>query len=951
MKIGLLLLSLLLLLNGCAQFGAPKAVGPLRATEPSDLQVLNSDIPVPDVSFSQVLQEYRDILPLVEDAVLAEQIERRIAGVLMMRAQYQQEIAAPVPELGYYADVIAAYRSILDKYPQAADQGESLYQLARAYDLDVRNEEALDTLGQLLETYPASPWYDEALFRMGNIQFSRQRYRRAESRFQQLVNRESERWMTNAYYMAGWSQFKQLLYPEAVNSFAGVLARHVPESGDLSDLAVIEKRLVTDTLSIMALTLSNANGVQDLQRQYAQPAPDYVWLVYEALGQLYLEKERYADAASTYRSYIELNTTADRAPYMHLAMIDAYKTGGFSRYVLDEKEAFVSLYGLDSAYWNMRNAEQRQSVRAPLKTYLDELSRYYHAGARSIESDIKEASAADLESLQDEQLQAYSKAGNYYEAYAKTFPADTASARMIYMAGETYFESGRFESAIRAYENAAYEWPAVPESDGETQTDAGYAAILAYSRLLETLKSDAVPEQQLDQWRAASVSSMLKFAQVFPQDSRGSAVLSQASEQLFALSQYQRAYTVAQNIISSAAVDAELLNTAYSIAGLSQYELAGYVEAESAFAEQLALMDPGDDDYRVVEDRLAASIYQQAEQAIAAGQMETGIDDLLRIKSLAPNSAIRRKAQYDAAGYLVEAERYKAAITELEQMQRLYPDYEHAVQYNRKLAFAYEKLGELDRAADLYLALYQQDPDADVRREALYVAAEMYDQLGQRDTAIEWYLKYVFEYEQPFDLRMEARNRLAVLYRDAGNYDRHLYWLRRTIDGDAEAGSQRTERSRYLAAWAQSAYGDYFRIEFERVRLTLPLDQPLQRKIKALEDAQLRYEKSAEYGIGEFAAKATYNIADLYYQFFKALMNSERPEGLTALEQDEYMFMLEDQAIPFEDQAIALHEKNISRSWSDQYNEWVQESFDALAQIFPVRYDKEEQLPETQGLK
>lgn len=940
-----------LLVSACANFGAPKTVGQVDTVQTDDLEVLAGDIPVPEVSFDVVLQEYRDILPLVEDAVLAEQIERRIAGVLMMRAQYQQEIAAPMPEAGYYAEVIAAYKGILSRYPGADDQGESLYQLARAYDLDARDLDALEVLTSLLAQYPASPWFDESLFRMGNIHFSRQNYRQAEAMFEQLVVRRNERWLSNAHYMSGWSRFKQLLYPEALDSFAQVLNRHVPSSGEIDALAVAEKRLVTDTLSIMALTLANANGVQDLQRQYPTPAPFYVWLVYEALGELYLEKERFEDAASTYRAYIAQNPTADKAPYMHLAMIEGYKTGGFSRFVLDEKESFVAGYGYKSDYWKMRTVEQRGVVTTPLKTFLDELSRYYHAGARSLAEQIAQAEPEQKLTLQAEQLKVYSQAAQYYEAYAQTFPQDPESARMIYMAGETYFESRRFEQAIDAYESAAYEWPVQSDSDMTTRTEAGYSAILAYRQLLAGLENDAGTPERIEQWRSRSVTSMLNFAQVFPADPRGAAVLSQASEQLFELGEYQRAYDVALNIIRSDQAEAELLKAAYSIAGLSQYELASYDLAEEAFTSHLALLTAEDEDYPAVRDRLAASVYQQAEQAASFGDFNAAVADLLRIKSLTPGSSIRPKAQYDAASYLMEAERFDDAITELQEMKQLFPNYEYATQYNRKLAFAYEQLGELEQAAATYLALYQQDPDEQVRREALYVAAEMYDQLGKRDAAIEWYLKYVFEYEQPFDLRMEARYRLSQLYLDDNNYDRHLYWLRRTIDGHEKSGSQQSDRSRYLAAWAQAAYGDYFRIEFERVRLTLPLDQPLQRKIKALEDAQSRYEKAAEYGIGEFAAKASFNIADLYYQFFRDLMDSERPDGLTELELEEYVFMLEDQAIPFEDQAIALHEQNISRSWSSQYNEWVQASFDALARIFPVRYDKAERLPKAQELK
>ena len=53
--------------------------------------------------------------------------------------------------------------------------------------------------------------------------------------------------------------------------------------------------------------------------------------------------------------------------------------------------------------------------------------------------------------------------------------------------------------------------------------------------------------------------------------------------------------------------------------------------------------------------------------------------------------------------------------------------------------------------------------------------------------------------------------------------------------------------------------------------------------------------------------------------------------------------MLEEQADPFVDNAIAVHEGNVKRSWSGAYDEWVQKSFAALQQLLPARYKKPEQ--------
>jgi hypothetical protein len=52
--------------------------------------------------------------------------------------------------------------------------------------------------------------------------------------------------------------------------------------------------------------------------------------------------------------------------------------------------------------------------------------------------------------------------------------------------------------------------------------------------------------------------------------------------------------------------------------------------------------------------------------------------------------------------------------------------------------------------------------------------------------------------------------------------------------------------------------------------------------------------------------------------------------------------MLEEQAYPFEEKAIALHELNARRASEGVYDQWVKRSFAALRELKPVRYAKNE---------
>ena len=78
----------------------------------------------------------------------------------------------------------------------------------------------------------------------------------------------------------------------------------------------------------------------------------------------------------------------------------------------------------------------------------------------------------------------------------------------------------------------------------------------------------------------------------------------------------------------------------------------------------------------------------------------------------------------------------------------------------------------------------------------------------------------------------------------------------------------------------------------------------------------------------------TFNIAEIYSAFANALVKSERPKKLNEDELEEYNYLLEDQAYPFEEKAISVHEKNMELLDVGIYNEWVDKSISKLSVLY-----------------
>ena len=223
-------------------------------------------------------------------------------------------------------------------------------------------------------------------------------------------------------------------------------------------------------------------------------------------------------------------------------------------------------------------------------------------------------------------------------------------------------------------------------------------------------------------------------------------------------------------------------------------------------------------------------------------------------------------------------------------------------------------------------------------RAALLTAAELYDEVGAIDDAIRVYELYVYEYPQPLDIAMESRSRLAELWQAEQNYDKYYQQLNEIVTADRAAGEDRTDRSRYLAAKAALVLAEQRFEQFADLELRQPFEESLAEKQRRMDAAMSAFESLVDYRVAEVTAAATYYIAE----FSAALIGSERPAGLTESEKVDYEMVIEEEAYPFEERAIEVHEENFELLSAGIFNPWVQQSLDKLAVLMPGRYAKNE---------
>ena len=383
--------------------------------------------------------------------------------------------------------------------------------------------------------------------------------------------------------------------------------------------------------------------------------------------------------------------------------------------------------------------------------------------------------------------------------------------------------------------------------------------------------------------------------------------------------------------------------TAATLLAHSLFDRGRYAEAETAYVRVQGYLPANDKDRAAIEERIAASIYKQAEAKQTSGDANGAVDDFLRVATLAPNSKVRANAEFDAASILVQNKQWERAAQVLEDFRRNYPNHELAPEVTRSLAVAYLETGRAgEAAAEFERIAARSRKAADVRREALWQAADAVREVRLADQrrarvrelheAISGAARSGAERASEARRHGEGAERLRV----------RAAMDRRNHRADKAAGAARTDRSKYLAASATLETAEPPVAVFNAMKLVAPLDKTLKSKRSAMEKVLTVYGQALDYGVAEVTTAATYGMGELYRQFAADLMASERPKDLDAEAREEYDVLLEEQAFPFEEKAIELHETNAQRTGDGVYDEWVQKSFDVLAKLKPARYAKTE---------
>lgn len=680
-------------------------------------------------------------------------LSARRAWLAGLEACETEALQCPSEPQADYRNAIAAYREILQKYPDFEQIDEVLFRLGDGL---IRNQQAKEGIGylhRLTQSYPKYHALDAAYLAMGEYYFSQKNTGTAQAAYQKIIDDyPNSAFYQYAQYKLAWTYLNLAddeSYLEAIALFKRVVesidarhSAHLSADGylDENQLAAGEMSFRNQALNDLSTTyVELPHGWQEAKSYLeAKLAPDNARLKLEQLGSILNSQAKFEEELALYDTLLIEDPLHPNAWDIRRRRVEAFEMS--NRMVEAEaalRETLTSI--LPTAPWYEANVQQNPRAIAAAERY--SIEQHYRLGMTAImqANDAKEAEKR-LSHYEDARLQIerllthYKGEPNPFDltyTYAYVLDELSDAALFAYHKGRTSksLDDAKQREALVAQLSLAasqyqkvIDWPKTNGDQGEQIQAAANRQVFVYANLLATTDPSWSIEQsskvsQFVEERASSgrqeatalsgaeqafVASVEQFAQRYPMAEESPGFLWRAAEIYRQHYAYEQAAQRFDDIITNfpnhqyAAVSVgsmfELYNKAENYEKIEYW--AKWLIEKRNFKHYSA---------QALEDAAAYAIGMQAKAEHEKGELESAVATLMRVESSFPQRIdLSLAAILEAISLEEKRERYDLALTKLERAVSWNLPKADLVSLQYALALNATRLAYFDRAAEAF---------------------------------------------------------------------------------------------------------------------------------------------------------------------------------------------------------------------------------------------------------
>ncbi len=907
--------------------------------------------------------------------------------------------AEPVEPVFHYEPTIAIMERLITEFPDYRLVDGAYYLLGYCLGEQGEEERAVDVYHELVAKSPNSRFAAEVWMRIGEFYFNTNELDLALDAYTKVLPFADSPFYDKALYKLAWTHYR-LADPErapehfqlAVDTFVKLL-----DFNEKSKAAGEDKGGDLRNESIQYVAISYADeqwGGTDKLIGYLDGKGDvpYARDLIVALGDVYFDQTRFADAVRAYRIAQERYPNDSEAPVVQDKIVQALERSRDFEGAAVERNLLTQNYSEGSTWFekNLGNPDALAKANELTEKALYSAAVFHHRQAQI----HREAGKVELAKAE------YGKAATAYGAYLKRFPHDRQLYELTFYHAECLYYSLQFEDAAREYKKVRDS-----TEDNKFLEDAAFSLILSYENAVKvaeaTGKLQPVPVKKsserppgeaptpkpIPEIKLAAVEAADVYARLRPDSERVPKVLYKAAEVFYVYDHFDEARRRFRELIAHYP-QGELAEFATNLIIESYLVEQNYAAVESFAREQLAAS--GAQQNKKFSTELvkfkAGAMFKIAEQLEEQGEHEKAAELYLKLLDENPDNQFGDSALNNAAVAYEKAKRYDSASKLYERLVQRYPKSPLADGALFRVGLNAERFFDFDKATATYMRLVERYPKSERRADAIFNAALSLENTQEYERAARMYLRYCDLFRDREDApnvcfraglvyeKMGEPRRVVSTYegfvkkykKQSAHADRVLEAYLKMAQAYDKLGGEREAQKYYAltvheyqkrpdsksapyAAQAQFQLVERDFAKFHALRISgnsKEQKRALTKKAEELKKVEAKYQAILGFKQFEWTLASLFRIGQLYQDFADSLVGAPCPQdvrraarkiGATAAEVcDEYSVILEERAVAVEDKAVAAYETTINKAREFQVaNIWTKKTLVALNKLRP----------------
>jgi tetratricopeptide (TPR) repeat protein len=845
-----------------------------------------------------IYPEYRpECYYALAEILMAKEEEEfaRNMDIVLKREEMGEDVTEPVIA---YSESLSYFQKIITEYPGSVYYKNALYSYAYAKNEMGKVEEGTRIYEELIKKYPKTRYADEINMRIGEYYFNREKFRKAEDSYRKVVGKTNREILATSKFKLGWALYNQERYEEAVSAF--IIPLKLRDKGEKLKFA----RLAEELLIMLAKCYIEMGKIRMLGRPLEKAG------LQSLIPPAFLKEVRILFDTSRFDEVIEIaGLLREKYPFC-LELLESEDLAAKSYLkLLKEEDGYrryyetVLIFGSESEWFRKNSAKEAWLELANKK--LEENLRisaffYYNKGRETEDKGY------------------FKEAIEVFRSYLKNAPNSAYATDIRYNLAYSLYEVGSYKSASRIFEKLA-----LSKSSGNLGESSLYMTVQCAKAMHDPDHRESVEE---------IIRTTRTYLANFPKGERKVEITADLASALFNGGMYEETVAVAQNL-ENETDNQKILSLALKLKGESYFNLNEYGQSEESFRVLLKVTPSKDaEGKKKIMKYIGFSIFKNAQSLSKMKKLSRAGEEYLRLFNEFPELDFSPIAALEGGKSLYQLGKIRKGKEIFEKVARAYPGTPYEKEARRQIALISEKSGDFEEAARNYRLIGEDMGKNPEGATYLKKAGQLFFEMGSYVDAGSTYMRLENNPQTPTNIKIEAAYYAGLSFIKAGNTIKGVKLLEKAVRLNRSA-PEKGKNSHYAAlSQFEIAATDFDR--YRNIKIKEPFEITFRKKEKGLGRLLNSYMSIAKYGIPETLSASLYQIGEVYEEFRNAILAAPIPPGLSDVEHEEYIFLLEEKAAPYEEEASLSHESNLRKAAKFGYfNVWVKKSWEKLKEM------------------